>query len=51
MNTGIYEHLFEEYPVNEYLDLDVFQGALMARATLPYVKLIDGDDIFKGENK
>ena len=51
MNTGIYEHLFEEYPVNEYLDLDVFQGALLAKETLPYIELLDEEDIFKEEDK
>jgi len=45
MNTGIYEHLFEEYPANEHFDLDAFQGALVARATLPYVDLLDEEDI------
>jgi len=51
MNTGIYEHLFEEYPINEYCDLDVFQGVLIARATLPYIKLLNEEDIFEEEDK
>ena len=51
MNTGIYENLFEEYPVNEHFDLDVFQGVLIARATLPYIKLLNEEDIFEEEDK
>jgi len=50
MNTGIYEHLFEEYPINEHFDLDVFQMALVARATLPYIELLNEKDIFNKDN-
>ena len=45
MNTGIYEHLFEEYPFNEHFELDAFQMALIAKETLPYTKLLK--DVFK----
>jgi len=45
MNTGIYEHLFEEYPINEHFELNVFQWALITKATLPYIKLLDWEDI------
>jgi len=47
MNTGIYEHLFEDYPVNEYIELNVFQGASIARETLPYTELLNEKDIFE----
>ncbi|TET08108.1 MAG: hypothetical protein E3J83_04330 [Candidatus Atribacteria bacterium] len=39
MNTGIYEHLFEEYPFNEHFELNAFQMALIAKETLPYTKV------------
>jgi len=51
MNTGIYEHLFEHYPANENLELDIFQMALVARETLPYIELLNESDIFKEEDK
>ncbi len=47
MNTGIYEHLFEYYPANEYIELDAFQMALIARETLPYTELIDEKEVFE----
>jgi len=46
MNTGIYEHLFEYYPANEHIELNAYQGALIARETLPYTKLLEEKDIF-----
>ncbi len=46
INTGIYEHLFEYYPANENLELDIFQMALVARETLPYIELLNESDIF-----
>ena len=47
MNTGIYGHLFEYYPANEYIELDVFQMALIARETLPYTELLDEKGVFE----
>jgi len=47
MNTGTYDHIFEHYPANEHLELSAFQGALLARSTLPYVKLLNAGDIFR----
>ena len=47
INTGIYEHLFEYYPANENLELDVFQMALVTRETLPYIRLLNESDIFE----
>jgi len=45
--TYIYcNDLFDEYPANEHSELDAYQGALIARATLPYIELLDEKNIF-----